>query len=112
MTDEYQTPDAGTATSSGLAITDVYFVLFRRKWLVLFGALCGVLAAGAMWKLKQPLFQSEAKLLVKYVADTPAFVPLGPEVKVQYPDESGATVLNSEIEILESVDLLQQVART
>lgn len=111
MSDDYQTPDAGTGQSSGLAITDVYFVLFRRKWLVLFAALCGVLVAGAMWKLKQPLFQSEAKLLVKYVAEPQAIVPFGPEVKVQYPDESGATVLNSEIEILESVDLLQQVAK-
>jgi uncharacterized protein involved in exopolysaccharide biosynthesis/Mrp family chromosome partitioning ATPase len=112
MSSDYQTSDAGTGQSSGLAITDVYFVLFRRKWVVLIGALCGLLVAGAMWKLKQPLFQSEAKLLVKYVADTPALVPLGTDLKVQYPDESGAAVLNSEIEILESVDILQQVAKT
>jgi uncharacterized protein involved in exopolysaccharide biosynthesis/Mrp family chromosome partitioning ATPase len=112
MSSDYQTQDAETGSSGGgLAITDVYFVLFRRKWLVLTGATLGVLAACGMWKLKKPLFESEAKLLVKYVVDTPVFVVPGTEVKFQNPDESGAGIMNSEIEILQSVDIFQHVAQ-
>jgi uncharacterized protein involved in exopolysaccharide biosynthesis/Mrp family chromosome partitioning ATPase len=112
MSSDYQTPEAETESSGGgIAITDVYFVLFRRKWLILLGATLGVLAACGLWKLRQPLSKSEAKLLVKYVADTPVIVAPGTELKLQSPDESGAGIMNSEIEILKSVDNLQHVAR-
>jgi len=104
-----QDTDAG-ASGGGLAITDVYYVLFRRKWIAVVGVLLGALVAAGLWKLKQPLYESEAKLLVKYVVEPQAIVPLGTEVRVQNPDESGAAVLNSEIEILKSVDILQHVA--
>jgi len=112
MSSDYQTQDAEAGSSgSGIAITDVYFVLFRRKWLVLAGLAFGVLAACGLWKLRQPLFKSEAKLLVKYVAETPVIVAPGTELRLQNPDESGAGIMNSEIEILQSVDNLQHVAR-
>ena len=112
MSSDYQTQDADSGSSGGgLAITDVYFVLFRRKWLVLAVATLGVLAACGMWKLKKPLFESEAKLLVKYVMDTPVFVVPGTDVKIQNPDESGAGIMNSEIEILQSVDIFRHVAQ-
>ena len=53
MSSDYQTPDGETgSTGGGLAITDVYFVLFRRKWLILLGATLGVLVACGMWKLR------------------------------------------------------------
>jgi len=113
MSSDYQTPDAEAgSTGGGLAITDVYFVLFRRKWLILGAATLGVLAACGLWKLRQPLFKSEAELLVKYVAETPVIVAPGTELKLQSPDESGAGILNSEIEILKSMDNLQHVAQT
>ena len=112
MNSDHQTRDAEAGSSGGgLAITDVYFVLFRRKWIVFVGVILGALVATALWKMKQPLFESEAKLLVRYVVDTPAIVPLGTEVRIQNPDESGAAVLNSEIEILKSGDNYQHVAR-
>lgn len=112
MGNEYQTPDAESDSSEGgIEITDIYFILFRRKWLVITGVMLGVLAAAGIWKMRQPMYQSEAKLLVKYVVETPAVVPVGTEVRVQSPDESGAGVLNSEIEILNSVDLVQHVVQ-
>ena len=112
MGNEYQTPDAESDSSEGgIEITDIYFILFRRKWLVIAGVMLGVLAAAGIWKMRQPMYQSEAKLLVKYVVETPAVVPVGTEVRVQSPDESGAGVLNSEIEILNSVDLVQHVVQ-
>jgi Mrp family chromosome partitioning ATPase/uncharacterized protein involved in exopolysaccharide biosynthesis len=113
MSSDYQTDDGETGSpGGGLAITDVYYVLFRRKWLVLLGAVLGVTAACGLWKLRQPLHKSEAKLLVKYVVETPVIVATGTPVNIQNPDESGTGILISEIEILQSVDNLQQVART
>jgi Mrp family chromosome partitioning ATPase/uncharacterized protein involved in exopolysaccharide biosynthesis len=113
MSSDYQTQDADEESSGGgIAITDVYFVLFRRKWLVVAGLALGVVAACGLWKLRQPLFKSEAKLLVKYIADTPVIVAPGTPLTFQNPDESGAGIMNSEIEILQSVDNLQHVART
>jgi uncharacterized protein involved in exopolysaccharide biosynthesis/Mrp family chromosome partitioning ATPase len=112
MNSDYPAQDADVGTpGGGLAITDIYYVLFRRKWIVVMGAILGLLAAAALWKKKQPLYESEAKLLVKYVLETPAIVVPGTEFKLQSTDDSGAAVLNSEIEILKSIDSLQQVAR-
>lgn len=113
MSSDYQTPDAEAgSTGGGLAITDVYFVLFRRKWLILAAATLGILAAFGMWKLRQPLFKSEAKLLVKYVVEPTAIIATGTPVNIQNPDEGGTGIMNSEIEILKSVDNLQHVAQT
>lgn len=112
MPAENQTPDVELDDSDGgIEITDIYFILFRRKWLILGGILLGVLAAAGVWKLRQPLYESDAKLMVRYVIDTPAMVVPGTEVRVQNPDEGGTGVLNSEIEILNSVDLVQHVVR-
>lgn len=112
MSADNQTPDAEFEDpGAGIEITDIYYMLFRRKWLIFGGILFGVLAAAGLWKLRQPLYESDAKLLVKYVVETPAMVVPGTEVRVQNPDEGGAGVLNSEIEILNSVDLVQHVVR-
>jgi uncharacterized protein involved in exopolysaccharide biosynthesis/Mrp family chromosome partitioning ATPase len=112
MSSEYQPSDAEMESSGGgLAVTDVYYVLFRRKWVVLAGVVFGVAAACGLWKLRQPLFKSEAKLLVKYVVEPQVILATGTPVNVQHPDESGAGILTSEIEILQSVDNLQEVAR-
>jgi len=112
MSAENQTPDAELEDSGGgIEITDIYFILFRRKWLILGGIMLGLVAAAGLWKLRQPLYQSDAKLMVKYVVETPAIVVPGTEVRVQNPDEGGAGVLNSEIEILNSGDLVQHVVK-
>ena len=111
MSSEYQTQDAESdPASEGMGITDVYYILFRRKWLVVIGAFLGLMAAVGLWKLKQPLYQSEAKLLVKYVVEVRAATSFAGESKVQSPDDSGASVIGSEIEILTSVDIAQSVA--
>ena len=82
MVNEYQTSDAESESSGGgIEITDIYFILFRRKWLVIAGAILGILAAAGLWKLRQPMYQSEAKLLVKYVVETPAVVVPGTALK-------------------------------
>ena len=93
----------------GFSLVDVYFVVFRRKWLILFFTAIGVIAGLGYFFTHKPPFQSSAKLMIKYVMTS------GPENM----GESGAhitsmdqaqSVMNSELQILTSFDLYQQVA--
>jgi succinoglycan biosynthesis transport protein ExoP len=93
-----------------MGLTDIYFILFRRKWLILAGLVLGIAAAAAVWKVRQPLYQSQAKLLVKYVIDTRSLASLGSDAQVRATDSTGANIINSEVEILTSFDVAQEVA--
>jgi polysaccharide biosynthesis transport protein len=92
-----------------MTLGDIYYALFRQKWKIIFLSLMGVLAAAALFVLKRPAYQSEAKLLVRYVLDSKSLNPAGADSRVQSPDEGGNNVINTEVEILTSFDLAQQV---
>src|SRR5213080_2085572 len=97
--------------AAGMSLGDVYYVLFRHKWKI--AAICGLglaiaAALPAMWPL---MYQSEAKLFVHYVVDNKSLSQIGPaDAKVTSPDQSGRSVINTELEILTSLDLAQVVA--
>lgn len=94
----------------GLKLGDVYYTLFRHKWKILVFTLAGVLAAAGIWFFAGPLYQSEAKLLVRYVRDARAVdAGLGSQGDVKSPDARGENIINSEIEILTSRDLALDV---
>src|SRR5882672_5379594 len=105
--DDYTRDLDSEPSPASLGLTDVYFVLFRRKWLVLSGVVLGVLAAAALWKLRPPLYQSQAKLLVRYVLE-PRSPALGADPQMRTPD--GGSVIGTEAEILSSLDIAQEVA--
>jgi uncharacterized protein involved in exopolysaccharide biosynthesis len=98
---------------SGISFNDVLFILFRHKWKILVCAAIGILAAAGTYLFTPSLYESEAKLLVRYVVERSAID--GPQAKnPDTPSESlGApseSVINSELEILTSSDLAMQVA--
>ncbi len=95
----------------GLKLADIYYILFRHQWLILISALVGVVAAGGIFFLKSAPYESEAKLLVKYVRDAKSFDSgPGSQVDVRFPDSRGENIINTEIEILTSRDLALDVA--
>jgi uncharacterized protein involved in exopolysaccharide biosynthesis/Mrp family chromosome partitioning ATPase len=94
--------------STGIKIADIYYVLFRHKWLVVGFSLVAIAAAVSVYLLQQPLYWSEAKLLVRYVVDSKSAVTGSGSTKS--PDYGGDSVINSEMEILTSLDLCQKVA--
>ena len=55
------------AAASGLTLVDVYFVIFRHKWKILILTALGLLAAGYYYHAKQPPYQSDAELLIRYI---------------------------------------------
>jgi polysaccharide biosynthesis transport protein len=104
-------PNRPTAPRSpGMTLGDVYYTLFRQKRKIITCSLLGVLAAVAIFVLKRPVYQSEAKLLIRYVLDSKSISADGTDAQVRTPDEGGNTIINTEVEILTSYDLAQQVA--
>jgi polysaccharide biosynthesis transport protein len=99
------------AQASGLNLDDLIFILYRHKWKIVLFALGGLAAAAAIyWFLPSP-FESQAKLLVRYVVERSGVDGVGAkgEDPVGAPNEN---ILNSEVEILTSSDLALQVAET
>ncbi len=97
-------------TEGGVTLGDIYYVLFRHKWKILICGMAGLLAAFGVYYFRPPLFQSEAKLFVRYVTEGKSLGPPGGETQTISTDPRGMTILNTEVEILTSLDLANQVA--
>ena len=94
-----------------ISLGDIYYVLFRHKWKIIVCGFVGLAAAFALYKLHPPPYQSEAKLFVRYVTEGKSLGPPGDDSKTISP-QRGDTIINSELQILTSLDLAKQVAAT
>lgn len=93
----------------GLDMGDIYFVLFRH-WKMIAGALLvGVIAAGIAYRKVQPMYTSEAKLLVKFIQERKSINPTAVDSQTMSPDSRGENIMSSEVEIFSSADLLPEV---
>src|SRR4051812_30147200 len=100
--------DNNNEQGSSLGINDVLFILFRHKFKIAFFLVLAFGAVAALWFLKPPLFESKAKILIKYVKENrPTSMPGTSETII----DPGHSVINSETEILKSVDLAVAAAR-
>ncbi len=84
-----------------LSVQDVLYILFRHKWKIIVSALIGLGAAAAYYFLTPPVYESEAKMLVRYVVERSAIDSLD--------QRSSDNIINAEIEILTSWDLAGEV---
>src|SRR5690349_1948632 len=105
---EHETPH------SGMSLNDILFAGFKHKWKIVLGTAMGLLAAAIVQFLEPAIYQSEAKLLVRYVLDRSPVDPVDSQT-AQSSVSSGfgrtsEKVINSENEIITSWDLAQQVA--
>jgi uncharacterized protein involved in exopolysaccharide biosynthesis/Mrp family chromosome partitioning ATPase len=91
---------------------EIYYILFRQKWKIIACSVGGVLAAGAFFLVRRPVYESEAKLLIRYVMDSKSLSPASADSQIRSPDEGGNSIVNTEVEILQSFDLAQQVVDT
>jgi succinoglycan biosynthesis transport protein ExoP len=94
-----------------MTLGDIYYILFRHKWKILICSAVGLFAAFAFHVLRPPPFQSEARLFIRYVVtDNKTLGPDGANGTTQSLDRGGETILNTELQILTSLDLAKQVA--
>ncbi|HVM61584.1 MAG TPA: Wzz/FepE/Etk N-terminal domain-containing protein [Verrucomicrobiae bacterium] len=93
---------------SRLTLDDVYYVLFKHKWKIILCSAAGMLGAIALFVLRPPVYESEAKLFIRYVLDSKSPAPAS-DVSRMISSYDPQSVINSEIEILTSLDLAEQV---
>jgi polysaccharide biosynthesis transport protein len=108
MNPENHMPQPGASIGVG----DVVYILFRHKWKIVLFTLLGLATVPVIWKKKQPLFESEAKILVRYVSERRAVATgAGESDIVREPEARGLSVINSEVEILSSADCVLEAVR-
>ena len=93
----------------GINLGDVYFVVFRHKWKIIILSLLGLVGATTYYLLKTPPFQTEVKLMIRYVSDSHSKNPSEMNTQVTSMTEA-QSIMNSEMEILTSFDLAAKVA--
>ena len=96
-----------------MTLGDIYYVIFRHKWKISIISALGLLAAGVLPFVTPRLYQSEAKIFIRYVLENKSPGGMaGGATSITSPNEGGGGIINSEIEILTSLDLAQQVAES
>jgi polysaccharide biosynthesis transport protein len=98
--------------SEVITLDAIYFMLFRQKWTITGFSLAGLLIAFLIYALKPPLYSSEAELLIRYVEDSRLPAQPGNATQIKVPDLRGENIMNSEVQILTSLDLAKDVVNT
>src|SRR5947207_14233572 len=96
---------------SGVKLGDILFALFKCKRTIIVCAAMGIIAAAAVYFLFPLSYESQAKLLVRYVTERSAVDPSEAEKAATASNNEGDRVIGAEIEILTSWDLAMEVAR-
>src|SRR2546430_11425154 len=99
-----------TQQPSGLKLSDILFALFKHKRMIMLCAVVGIIAAATFYFLYPPVYESQAKLLVRYVLERSAVDPIEAEKAAIASNSEGDRVIGAEMEILTSWDLAVQVA--
>jgi uncharacterized protein involved in exopolysaccharide biosynthesis/Mrp family chromosome partitioning ATPase len=95
-----------------MQLGDIYYALFRHKWKIFVCTLLGMAAGFGVYKLQPPPYQSEAKLLIRFIiSDSSRSIGASDDTEKKSPDMRGETIINSELQILTSRDLSEIVAR-
>lgn len=93
-----------------MGVTDILYILFKHKRKILLSAFAGSAAAAAYYFLFPSPYESQAKLLVRYVLDRNAVDSAESQVKTPEAISINDNLITSETEILTSWDLAEQIA--
>ena len=96
--------------ATGMSLGDVYFILFRRKWLILFFSFAGVMGAALLlFVVHPPQYQSQAMISIRYVVEGKPLNAPGDQQTTRSLNEGSSSIINTELAILNSLDLDEQV---
>src|SRR6266581_1178388 len=95
---------------SGIHLSDILFALFKRKWTIILCALLGIIAAAGYYFLYPPVYESDARLLVRYVLERSAVDPIDNTNRSHLTGKTTDSIIDAEVQILTSWDLAVQVA--
>jgi uncharacterized protein involved in exopolysaccharide biosynthesis/Mrp family chromosome partitioning ATPase len=89
---------------------DILYALFKHKKAILLSTIAGLLAAAALFFLYPAVYESDAKLLVRYLVERSTIDPIDrPQSPGGYAPTTD-TVIGAEVEILSSWDLAVETA--
>jgi polysaccharide biosynthesis transport protein len=95
-----------------MSLGDIYFILFRHKWMILLFAFAGIMGAILLlFVVKPPQYQSDAYLSISYIVQGKSLNPPGDEQNTKSLNEHSDSIINTELAILHSLDLAQQVVQ-
>jgi uncharacterized protein involved in exopolysaccharide biosynthesis/Mrp family chromosome partitioning ATPase len=95
---------------SGIHLSDILFALFKRKWTIILCVTLGIIAAAAFYFLFPPVYESQSKLLVRYVLERSAVDPIDNTSRPNLTGKTTDSIIDAEVQILTSWDLAVQVA--
>jgi succinoglycan biosynthesis transport protein ExoP len=98
--------------SGGMSLGEIYFTLFRHKWEILFFSVSGLVAAMTLLMVKPPMYASAIKLDILYVVQTKSLNLAGGDANTLLPDDRGSSIIQTEVEILKSWDVVMEAAQT
>ncbi|HEY5814598.1 MAG TPA: Wzz/FepE/Etk N-terminal domain-containing protein [Terrimicrobiaceae bacterium] len=101
-------PQPKPATPQGLNVHNILYVLFKHKWKILLSSAIGIGASIAVYLTSPTTYETQAKLLVRYVVDRSSVDKIDSTSPINSNDQS---LINSEVEILTSWDLATEVAK-
>ena len=93
----------------GLDLGDIYYTLFRRKWLILSFSAAGIITAMALYLTTPKMYQSEAEVLLRYIMENKTANPTEVNTQVKDVEFRGDAIINAELEILTSLDVAEKV---
>ena len=94
------------------SIRDFYFVIFRQKWkiIIFFLTVVTVVTVGTL--ISSPIYQSEAKLLIRVGRESVSLDPTASTGQTISIGQQREAEVKSELEILKSQDLVERVVDT
>ncbi|HUS34013.1 MAG TPA: Wzz/FepE/Etk N-terminal domain-containing protein [Verrucomicrobiae bacterium] len=97
-----QTKNSTPPPASSMNIGDIYYVLFKHKWLIFLFSALGLMSAAVIFVVSKPPYVSEAQLMIQYQEDSK---PVGNQSAkpIQLPLEG---IMTAEASILKSLDVL------
>ena len=111
MPTAFTIPEAQPVTPhSGVNVSEILSAIFKHKGKILICALIGLVGATVVFFFYPRQYESEAKLLVRYVLDRNPVDPVDNSTSTTGFGKTTENVINSEVEILQSWDLAVQVA--
>src|SRR6266571_1902280 len=104
-------PAVHDSSVSSVSRNDILFALFKHKKKIFKGTIAGLAGAVAVYFFYPPVYESQAKLLVRYLVERSTVDTVdSPKSPGGYGAQTTDTVIDSEIEILSSWDLAVQTA--
>lgn len=95
---------------AGITPSDVIYTLFRHKLKIVLCALLGVFAAAAVYKFFPKSYSSQARLFIRYVEQGKTPMGSDDDSRITTLETRGESIINSELQIISSMDLAMQVA--